>query len=101
MKAQLWKIKICNSILDYTHGFGYEIYEIYIPKMDVCINNAEDKLHCFKRHEERYNDFSNAELIKELDFSNDIAEYIESYLKNEEKISVYVKKLFKSIKKKS
>lgn len=40
MKAQAWKIWICEGVLGATHGMFYPVIEIFIPELDLAINEA-------------------------------------------------------------
>lgn len=70
MKALLYKVSICSSSLDYSHGNFTEILEIYIPEVVVSFNIGFcETLNCFYTASSRY---EKATLIKELEISDSI-----------------------------
>ena len=98
MKAQLWKIKVCNSVLDYSHNFSQSILELFLSKYSITVNYSNGVLHYFKSDSNRY---KQAELITTaIDFPKDVAESMNDNLKKEEEIENQVKNLFDSLNKK-
>lgn len=98
MKAQLWKIKVCNGILEYSHGWQQTILELFINKLNLTINCSNGELHYFKSDGERY---KKADLVtSNIDFPKDLALTIAEHLDKEEEMDNQIRILFDSLTKK-
>lgn len=54
VKAELWRVSICNGALDMVHGNYRRIHEFYIPDYNLSFNIENDTLNVFKSDSYRY-----------------------------------------------
>ena len=91
MKAFKYKVKIFDSVLDYTHGLSYEIVEFFIPQKEIGFNiSTYGELFVFREREPR-NDRDDVEKI-ELDDS--LVASLEEYVDLKEHLKEEVSKLY-------
>lgn len=88
MKAKLYRLGICDSVLDLSHGFTREIREIYIPELNICFNSENNSTHCFESGCNRYKE--NSKLIKNIEIPEDIAKILKNYIKSQKKLNKVV-----------
>ena len=101
MKAQLWSINVCGSVMEMSHGFSRNILEVYIPSVNISVNvsnvNVSNKeVNFFRTYEGRYHrgDIMQATLIREIDFPDNLVETIEAQLKSKEKFEKDIEGIF-------
>lgn len=94
MKAKLWKLTVCNGVLEMTHGWGQEILEIEIPEYNISINVGNGEANYFKTYEERYN---KASFVRDIDFPEDIAKGFNELLILEESLEEKLLEIFSEI----
>lgn len=56
MKAEIYSIKICNSMMEKVHGYYREIIEVYLPSKKITFNEGDDMFNCFTSDRSRYKD---------------------------------------------
>jgi sporulation protein YlmC with PRC-barrel domain len=94
MRALLYKLKVSNGWLEASHGFTTTIQEIHIPVMNISVNVAEDDLHIFTTHENRYD--KALEEAREIDIPSNIVQAIEDYLEKKDLVERSVKSWWNS-----
>lgn len=55
--AEVWEVKVSDSVLDSIHGFRRAIKEFHIPKENISFNIVNDKVHVFNTPEDRYRNY--------------------------------------------
>jgi len=90
MKAEMYKIKICDSILDRAHGFTRQIEEYYIPKLKVAINLDGNLIHCFETDKDRYKR-TKAVKIWETAVPTEVIEAIKKYIGAKKELEIIEK----------
>lgn len=74
MKAELWKIYVCDGLMGMTHNMFYPIYEVYIPELTLAVNSTA----FFVTDRERYagdnqnQGYPNPEMLNEIELSPDV-----------------------------
>ena len=53
MRAVKYQVKIYESALNFAHGFGYPMEEIFIPKKKIAFNAGNRGLNVFKTNKAR------------------------------------------------
>lgn len=54
IKAELWKVEVCESVLDMVHGNKFHIFEIFIPSKKISFNVEHEGLNVFTGAKSRY-----------------------------------------------
>ena len=85
IKAELWELNICDSVLDLIHGHTRKIKELYIPSISTAINYADNTLHCFKTQNVRYG--VNGGKIKNVKLPDYIENLIQEYFNTKNNIT--------------
>jgi len=83
VKAIKYKLEVFGGVLAWTHGFGREIEEIYIPSESIAFN-LHGEGNVFKADKNRY---KSAEKIKELQLDKDTVKFLKDYLKMKGRIT--------------
>ena len=78
MKVELWKIYICDGVIDISHNFKRQILEIYIPEWNISLNSVSGGVHCFRSYKGRYDPVAGAVLVKEIDLSDEIVHAVKT-----------------------
>jgi hypothetical protein len=87
IKAEIWEIRICNSVLDMTHGWYQKIREIHIPSEEISLNIANDALNCFKTTVSlRYSHETQAILIGNIDIPSELVKEVKKYIELRDKL---------------
>lgn len=90
LKAVRYKVKVFKSVLDWSHGMGHVIEEVFIPERCIIFNLADGELHVFKGERER-----SSVSREEIEVDEDLVNLLEKYLKIKEECQNRVKYLFK------
>lgn len=90
LRAVKYKVKVFGSVLEWSHGMGRTIEEMFIPEMGITLNIVDDELHVFKGERERSN-----EEKEEIEVSDDLVKLLETYLKIKEECQNRIKHLMK------
>ena len=77
MKAEKYKIEICDSALDMVHGFTRKIEEYYIPELKIALNCDKDYVNCFTTDENRY---KKAKKMGKIDMPEEIVKSVKIYI---------------------
>lgn len=89
MRAIKYQVRICDSALDFTHGFTYAIEEIFIPKKRIAFNIGNEKLNVFKTDKPR-----GREKRKEINLNDSLANKLISLFELNKKCYKLVSSLF-------
>jgi len=90
-KAELWKLRVCDSVLAMTHGFYKEIKEIYIPEEHISINSVDGILHCFVTDPSRYEDSnSKPEKLGEFEIDGETVQATIEYLESKKLLEQWI-----------
>ena len=83
MKAEIYRLTICDSGLHSIHGMTREICEMYIPEMGIAYNSEA----CFEVEDDsdRYNN-EIAVLTENVDIPECICEKLKSYIDAKQKL---------------
>ena len=99
IKAELWKREVCNSSFERVHGGTFQILEIYIPKFNISVNLADNRLHVFRTNIEiQYTRNDTATKIKNIEILKTDALLFQEIVKVKEEIERHqneFKKYFK------
>jgi len=90
MKAILYKIKVYESFLSFNHSMGQEIWEIYIPREHMCIN---EKAGVFVSEEPRDNKYKT-----EIEISHKSIDILEEFLRAQKDMLSEVEHIFDSLR---
>jgi hypothetical protein len=85
VKALLYRVKICDSMLEYSHGMQYNVNEIFVPKAKICMN---EKGYAFL-YEKPRNDKT-----EEIKISQKLISDAKKLITAETKIKPRIEKLF-------
>ena len=85
MQGEKYKLKVYKSFLNWTHGMGYCIEEIYIPELGIVMNREA----IFKTTSERY---KKAEKLGNVEIDEKDVEAIQKYLSMKENVEKIVLK---------
>lgn len=97
MKAQLWKINVCEGVMEMVHGMGRSILEIYIPKANISLNAEGSSINYFKTYKDRYKQ-KGSFMVKKIDLPDKIADKLIGQIESEkrflQKYEDVIKKMF-------
>lgn len=54
MKAEIYRVIVCDNAIDRAHGLNREITELYVPSKKIAFNENADTFHCFVTERDRY-----------------------------------------------
>jgi hypothetical protein len=63
VKALLYRARICDSMLEHTHGMYYFVSEVFVPKAKICMN---EKGFVFLSKKPRSNDIVEIKISQKL-----------------------------------
>jgi hypothetical protein len=76
MKAKVYRLDICDGVMDQIHGNGRKICEIFIPELNIAFNIEA----CFEiAYEDRYKG-AHARCVEEIDVPDEIVRNLKSYI---------------------
>jgi len=90
LRAVKYKVKVFGSVLEWSHGMGRKIEEIFIPERGITFSIVDDELHVFKCERERSNEGK-----EEIEVSDDLVKLLETFLKIKEECQNRIKHLMK------
>lgn len=79
VKAEVWDVRITDSVVAMFHGSYKNITEIYVPKYGISFNYVNDQVNAFKTYDTRYSRES-AKKIKNTKILKEMAETIFKYV---------------------
>ena len=92
MKAEVWNVKTCDSILDHVHNFYRMIIEFYIPKEKISFNYTDNNLVVFISDGKRYNR-GGCIKVKDIEIDTDVISMLIQYIELKSKLIEEVKKI--------
>jgi hypothetical protein len=93
VKAKLYQIEVCDSVLEYSHGVRETIWEIYIPEHGLYVNMAHGKLNVFLDDAEPPR-FDQAVSPRDINFPIQTADELRKHLERKESLKSVVETLF-------
>jgi len=79
VKAELWNVKVCDSVLHMVHEAYYNINEYFIPSYNISFNIVQDNVNVLVPDEGRYSK-ENAEKKQEVQVPEPFAKSLKQYL---------------------
>lgn len=89
MKARLYRLKVYNSVLSVLASAheNRQIYELYVPSLDIGINMTDGLLYVNEQAQHRYH---GADLLGEIDMSDNLEGQLEIFVKLRDEIEASV-----------
>lgn len=90
MKAILYKIEVYEGFLAFNHHMGQEIWEIYIPREHMCVNEKAGVFESDKPRGSKYK--------TEIDISQKSVDILEEFLRAQKDMLSEVAHIFDSLR---
>jgi hypothetical protein len=68
MKAKKYVLKVCEGAMDWVHGGGYDINEVYVPELNLFIN---EKMAFISEGKDAKSRVKEAKGVKDIVLGND------------------------------
>lgn len=85
MIGKRFRLKVFGSVLDWSHGFGKDVEELFIPELGIGISKGEIFSTSSKRYEK-------AEELGEVEIRDDDVAVIQEFLRKKEEAMGIAKK---------
>jgi hypothetical protein len=92
MKGIFYTTTVFESSLDIVHGFGTDIFEIFIPELKICFNNLGYAFHSEDIRKPKT-------VFTEVELSSSFVTLLQEKIKLEEIYKDHTSKLFESLNK--
>ena len=92
MIGKMYKLKVYDNILSYTHSNGRIINEVYIPEIQIIFNSDG---YIFSNNTHRSED----DKIINVNINNEIAMNMLEYINNKNNLTNFTKEFFKKVDK--
>jgi len=93
--AELWNLRISDSVIDFVHGGSRTIEEIYIPEHKICLNINNEIVNVFSSDRSRYSESGNK--IKDVALPWSLVKKLIKYVKTKKNLQTEVKSIFEKI----
>lgn len=88
VEALLYKHDVYDGVLNFSHGFSFEITEIFVPSEKICFNVVDGKLNVFGIDDARSKGIS---VLLDKDFVKNLKLLVSLRKKCKEKANKYFK----------
>lgn len=95
IKAEIWQLDVCNSVMDVIHRNTQRIIELYIPSQNISCNIANDTLHCFIPSPTRYGLKPVTKKLKSITVSESLVSNLLEYINSQLDITNILKEVLK------
>lgn len=87
IKAEIWKLRVCGSVIEMVHNNYRTITEIYIPSEKIALNIIDEGVNCFKFDgANRYTKENHATLSKSIVIPSSLVKIFKQYVELREEI---------------